>query len=272
MPSIHQVPQRATYPPAPAAPPLIDTLRILETPEGVELVLHPAGPVPRALALTIDLFVRGLLYLALSPLLVLGGLGLGLALLGAFLLEWFYPVVFEVSRGATPGKQALGLQVVHEDGTPVGWSASLLRNLLRVVDWLPVFYGIGLVSMLCDRHFRRLGDLAAGTLVIHAEVAATPGLPARAPEAPPRTLDLPTQQAVLAFAERHARLSDQRQAELAEVLVGRQGRGTVAVEQLLGWASWIAGGSAGVTPSAGADSGANAAAAGQRQLGQRRSG
>jgi uncharacterized RDD family membrane protein YckC len=225
---------------AASGPAAIDTLRRLETPEGVEITLRLAGPVPRAAAFAIDLLIRTGLYLVLLPLAGLAGLGVGLLLLALFLLEWFYPVLFELMRGATPGKRALGLVVVHADGTPVGPAASLLRNLLRAVDFLPLFYGLGLATMLVDRDFRRLGDLAAGTLVIHREpaAAATP-LPAQQPRAPARPLDLATQQAVLAFAERSAALSAERRAELARLA------GIAAADEphpdaaLLGVASWI---------------------------------
>ena len=107
-------------------------------------------------------------------MLALAGLGQGLMLLGFFLLEWFYPVFFELRSGATPGKRAMGLRVVHDDGTPVGAVASVIRNLLRVADFLPLFYAAGLVSCLVDRDFRRLGDLAAGTLVVHSEPPLKP--------------------------------------------------------------------------------------------------
>ena len=160
----------------------IDTLRLNETPEGVDLGLSVAGPVPRALALALDSLIRLGLYLLLLPLLSLSKLGAGLFLLGIFLVDWLYPVLFEVYRGATPGKRAMGLAVVHDDGTPVGLAASLIRNLLRIIDFLPLFYGVGLVSCLVDRDFRRLGDLAAGTLVIHAE--ASKGKSSAPPTAP----------------------------------------------------------------------------------------
>jgi uncharacterized RDD family membrane protein YckC len=226
----------------------IDTLRVFETPEGVDLALHPAGPVARAAALAIDLGLRFGLYLLLLPLLGLAGLGFGLALIAVFLLEWFYPVFFELRRGATPGKRALGLLVTHHDGTPVGPSASLIRNLLRVVDALPLFYGTGLVAMLLDRDFRRLGDLAAGTLVIHAPPPRAPRtLPVRAPQPPPQPLDPEMQQAVLDYAERCSGLSSARRAELAGVLMaGWSGddhpspRGDAAVDELLSIANWLA--------------------------------
>uniref|UniRef100_UPI0025F2F3AC RDD family protein n=1 Tax=uncultured Thiodictyon sp. TaxID=1846217 RepID=UPI0025F2F3AC len=151
----------------------LDTIRLNETPEGVDLGLRVAGPAPRALALAADGAIRLVILLALSPLAALSGLGLGLSLIAVFLLEWLYPVTFEVLSGATPGKRAMGLMVVHDDGTPVGLPASLIRNLLRVVDFFPLFYGVGLVCTLVDRDFRRLGDLAAGTLVVHAQRRST---------------------------------------------------------------------------------------------------
>jgi uncharacterized RDD family membrane protein YckC len=220
----------------------IDPVRVLETPEGVDLSLHLAGPVPRAAAFVLDLLVRAAVYLALAPLLALAGVGTGLLLLALFLLEWFYPVFFELARGATPGKRALGLLVVHDDGTPVGPSASLIRNLLRVVDFLPVLYGAGLVTMMLDRDFRRLGDLAAGTLVIHASPDLSGrNIPPHASSRPWRTLDLEAQQAILDYAERCPGLSPERRIELAEVLTAADGwHGQAAVDRLLGVANWIA--------------------------------
>lgn len=226
--------------------PTIDTMRFNETPEGIDLGLRVAGPVPRALALVLDLVIRAGLYLALTPLLVLADVGLGLMLLAFFLLEWLYPVVFEVWKGATPGKRAMGLVVVHDDGTPVGLPASMIRNLLRVVDFMPLLYGVGLVAVLADRDFRRLGDLAAGTLVLHAEGRdQARAAVAAEPVAPPPGLRLETQQAILSFAERSPRLSEARRIELAEVLAVPPGeRGPRAVERVRGWASWLARGRA----------------------------
>jgi uncharacterized RDD family membrane protein YckC len=219
---------------------VIDTLRRFETPEGVEIALRLAGPVPRAAAFAIDLLIRAGVYLVLMPLGGFAGLGVGLLLLALFLLEWLYPVFFELRWGATPGKRAMGLSVVHADGTPVGPSASLLRNLLRAVDFLPMLYGVGLAAMLIDRDFRRLGDLAAGTLVIHREAAGSPPpLPPRQPLAPPRPLDLAAQQAILAFAERGAELSPARRAELAAMAGMTPPGDPDPAATLLGIANWI---------------------------------
>lgn len=148
----------------------------------------------------------------------LGEAALGPILLVIFGVEWFYPVAFEVLwKGQTPGKAALGLRVVHADGTPIRWQASLLRNLLLFADFLPLAYGFGIVSMLCDRSFRRLGDLAAGTLVIHRQdEKPTEWIHGDVvPIPPPILLDPQAQRAVIAFAERAPSLSPERVDELA---------------------------------------------------------
>ncbi len=219
----------------------IDTLHIHETPEGVDLVLRTAGPVVRAAALAIDSLIKGALFLVLFPLIGLSGFGMGLLLLGVFLVEWFYPVFFELYSGATPGKKAMGLAVVANDGTPLTPAASLIRNLLRVADFLPLAYGTGLVCTLIDRDFRRLGDLAAGTLVVHTRLTAGRSeIPQRTPVAPPQPLPLDVQQAILDFAERSPRLSEARCTELAEVLSPVSGQhGESAGQTLLGYANWL---------------------------------
>jgi uncharacterized RDD family membrane protein YckC len=222
---------------------MLDTVRAVEAPEGVEIGLRAAGPAPRLLAWVIDALVRGGIYTVLAiPLAFLGKGGQGLFLIVLFLMEWFYPVVFEVQRGgATPGKRRLGLAVLHRDGTPVGWTASLVRNLVRFVDFLPVAYGFGLLTMLADREFRRLGDLAAGTLVVHRDPEPVGfRVPTRPPVPPPVPLSRDEQRAVIDFAERLPTWSAQRAQELA-----RQARPLVGagdeVERLLGIANWLLG-------------------------------
>lgn len=218
----------------------LDTLYTFETPEGVELGLRVAGPLPRALAWAIDTAIRYLLLALLTAaLLPLAKLGTGALLIALFLTEWFYPVLFEVTRGTTPGKQAMGLRVVHDNGTPVGWPASLLRNLLRAVDFFPLLYGTAIVSMLCDHRSRRLGDLAAGTLVVYAEHAGHAAAMAEAPARPvPVSLPVQEQRALIDFAERGAHLAPGRVEELAEILSRQQG--PAAVREVLGYAHWVA--------------------------------
>ncbi len=222
----------------------LDTLRRLETPEGIELNLRVAGPVPRALAWSIDGLIRyGTLWGLLLVVTPLGGGGFGLWLIALFLGEWLYPALFEVYGGATPGKKALGLKVLHANGTPVDWPAALIRNLLRAVDFLPVFYGFGLVAMLGNRDFQRLGDLAAGTLVIYRDAPPpAPQLPPGPALPPPFPLSPAEQQLLIDFAERGATLNPDRQAELAELLSSQTGlHGVVGVERLHAYARWLVG-------------------------------
>jgi len=200
---------------------MLDTIHAVQTPEGVDLALRVAGPVPRALAWGVDTILQGGLAIGLQIVVgALAGVGLGLYLIGLFALIWFYPVLFEVrAHGQTPGKRLMGLRVLQENGTPVGWSASVLRNFLLVADFLPLLYLAGLVAMISDRSFRRLGDLAAGTLVVYADAprARVTPIPDVTPLAPPFPLTLEEQAAVVAYAERAASLSAERAAELAAI-------------------------------------------------------
>lgn len=224
---------------------MLDTSQSVATPEGVDLSLVPAGLVPRASAFAVDLFIRLVILGLLSMgLLVLGHFGLGLLLLASFLVEWFYPVAFEVlGNGATPGKRMFGLQVVESDGRPVGFAPSVIRNLLRSADFLPFGFGAGLLCMLFHPRFQRLGDLAAGTLVVWAPAPlAAPVLPPGPAQAPAVRLRLAEQKAIIAFAERSLRLSGARQAELADLLQPlTHARGAAGVEKLRAIARWLAG-------------------------------
>lgn len=208
----------------PQAAPLhgaLDTRIRIETPEGTDLVLRPAGLVPRALAFAIDLAIRALASGVLVVIfLVFDQLGFGLAAIAWFILNWWYMVLFEVlDQGRTPGKRMLRLRVVHDDGTPIGWASSLSRNLLRFVDMLPFGYCIGAFSCLNHAEFKRLGDLAAGTLVIHQDTPlARPVLPPAAPLAAPVALRLEEQHAILDLAERQRELSSERTQELAVLI------------------------------------------------------
>ncbi|MGH8725511.1 MAG: RDD family protein, partial [Burkholderiales bacterium] len=125
------------------------------------------------------------------------------------------------------------------------WPGALTRNLLRAVDFLPLLYGIGLVAMLLNRDFKRLGDLAAGTVVVYQaeKVAQSREIPRAPPVPPPFPLSLEDQRAVLELAERSASLTPERFEELAELpkpLVGRLERDHAAA-RLLGMANYLAG-------------------------------
>ena len=225
---------------------MLDTMRPVATPEGIELRLRLAGPLPRAVAWAVDTLLRFLvLSIALTVLIPLGGMGLGLGLILWFSLEWLAPALFEVFwDGATPGKKIMGLAVVRDDGAPVDWGAALTRNLLRTVDFLPVLYGVGLASMLASRDFQRLGDIVAGTVVIHREPAYRPAAIPAAPPRPARVpLSLAEQRAVLDFAERVPALTPQRAQELAEIPAHLTGgaSGEAATQRLLQIANHVVG-------------------------------
>ncbi|EDN65685.1 RDD family protein [Beggiatoa sp. PS] len=197
--------------------------------------MRVAGPVVRAIAWAIDFAIRSVLYLVLFFMFYafLKEFGFGLWLIAIFVLEWFYPVLFEVyGRGATPGKRAMKIRVLHELGTPVNWSAAMIRNLLRAIDFLPFLYGFGLFSMLLNKDFKRMGDLAAGTLVVYDEqiYKLSPRenfLPNEPPKSLPTTLSSEQQQAIIKFAERAEQLQPPgRSIELANLvtpLTGKKG-------------------------------------------------
>lgn len=229
---------------------VLDTFRAVETPEGVELGLRVAGPPARFLAWGLDSVLRSIGYAAVFAVLGLAGQsGIGASLVVLFLGEWFYPVFFEVlGGGATPGKRRLGLVVLHDDGTPVGWTASILRNLLRFADFLPVGYGFGLATMLVRRDFKRLGDLAGGTVVVHRTEreglggVGPGGVPRQAPEPPPVPLRLEEQQAVLEYARRLPTWTSERAEEIASLALPLTGeRGRAGVDRLLAISNWLVG-------------------------------
>lgn len=224
---------------------MLDTVREIETPEGICLRLRAAGAMPRAQAWAIDLLVRGgVLALASLPLALLGTGGRGLAMLLMFALTWGYWVACELWwDGQTLGKRALDLRVVNADGTPVTWLPSVTRNLLRVVDALPGVYGVGLVSMLFDGSQRRLGDIVAGTLVVYArDLQREPQVPLAPARHLPQVLASDEQAALIEFAERAETLTPQRQEELANLLEPLTGcRDTAAVQHLLAYANGLLG-------------------------------
>lgn len=201
---------------------MLDNYYKVETPEGIELPLYPAGIVVRTLAFLIDFSIRALVYLSvlIIPQFISLPLNAGIILIILFLLEWFYPVVFELlNNGATPGKQYLGIKVINEDGTPVNLRNSLIRNLMRAADFLPLFYITGIITMACTASFRRLGDLAAGTLVVYGQQVQSGSVSGEeGVRKIPIRLEIDEQKALVAFAERGGTLSEDRRQELAGLL------------------------------------------------------
>jgi len=158
---------------------MIDDERVsLHVPEQVEVSYELAGLGSRFLAAFLD----GLLFVAVMSLLALGAWALrtwltgdpfvsvtaGWIVAGAWvLLGIVYHVYYEVaSEGKTPGKRWTGLRVIAIDGASVGAEQSAVRNILRIADWIPLLYGAGVVSLLVTSKNQRLGDLAAGTMVV----------------------------------------------------------------------------------------------------------
>lgn len=200
---------------------MLDTRYSMETPEGIALQLTVAGPGVRGLAFLVDLLIRGVVQLLLALLFgVLGIAGYGLFTISMFAMEWFYPVLFEVFwDGQTPGKRLMEIKVVNDNATPVTWSSSVVRNLFRVVDFMPLLYITGLVSLCVNSQFKRVGDLAAGTLVIYNSPRKPMQFDSDASaRLSPIPLDLQEQQTIVSFSERLPQLSPQRSRELANIL------------------------------------------------------
>lgn len=222
----------------------LDTLYTVNTPEGIALNLTPAGFVPRFLAWLVDLFIRCAIGLIVITLLgVLGHLGTGIILIFLFLLEWWYPVWFEWrNNGQTPGKRLFDLYAIQRNGSPITFSTSMIRNLIRFVDFMPFFYGFGVVSLLFTKHFQRLGDLAADTLVIYKPRFSTKRpLPTVEPLPLPQPLLIDEQQTLLQFAERYRTLTTARADELAQLTASTLTQGQPPALTLQRYAVWIAG-------------------------------
>ena len=229
-------------------PDILDTIVAAETPEGILLELRPAGLTARCYAFLLDLLIKlAVLYVFEIASVFAGRVGIALTIILIFVLEWLYPVVFELSRwGATPGKRSLGLRVIMDNGLPVTPAASLTRNLLRAPDFLPFLYGFAVVSMLLRRDAKRLGDLAAATLVVYQPrpAARIPDIDI-APLAPAIAVTPRDQAAVIALAARAPRLTSARVDELAALaaaVVGNEGRsGPEVTRRVLGVAQWFLG-------------------------------
>jgi uncharacterized RDD family membrane protein YckC len=227
---------------------VLDTVVSAETPEGIFLELHPAGLPARCFAFILDWLIRlVILYGVAIFARFLGGIGTAVWIVLLFVLEWFYPVVFELGRtGATPGKKTFGLKVVMDNGLPVTPAASFIRNLLRVADFLPFGYGFAIVSMLLRTDAKRLGDIAAATLVVH-QPHPTPRITLEKvePVIPVRSLAPRDQVALVALAARAPTLTVERLDELAAIaasISGDQGHaGSAVTRRVLGVAQWLMG-------------------------------
>jgi uncharacterized RDD family membrane protein YckC len=224
---------------------LRDTSLRVQTPEGIEYALYPAGLPVRLCAAAIDQLFLGLILIAFALIygLVLGKmLGFWFIMLARFVLDWFYHVFWELLfRGQSPGKKFLGLRVVCSDGSPVDPGSSLLRNLIRFIDSFLGLYAISFLSITASKGFRRLGDWAADTLVIHTWQSQAPErretmswLAGIAPVAPP-PLSYEEKQGILMFARRFPVLGSARAGEIAGPLAAvlqKTGTGAATAEPM----------------------------------------
>ena len=153
----------------------------IDTPENVTFDYDVAGIGSRFLAALVDTLIVIILQVIVffTFLLVASRMGdtldaadptwiLGILFVVSFIFFWGYYIFFEILwNGQTPGKRWVGLRVIRVDGTPVTAAEVVIRNLVRTIDMLPGAYGVGVVTMFVNSQSRRLGDLAAGTLVVH---------------------------------------------------------------------------------------------------------
>jgi len=149
--------------------------RVILTPEHVEIRLEPAGVGSRFVALIVDILLVTALSAVVSQLTrgaLPGAIGIIAQAMILLVLTWGYHVYFEVRhQGQSPGKRIAGIRVVDGRGLPLSLEQSFVRNVVRVLDALPVGYALGALVCQVDRHRRRLGDIAADTLVVRERAA-----------------------------------------------------------------------------------------------------
>jgi uncharacterized RDD family membrane protein YckC len=151
----------------------------IDTPELVSIEMPLAGIGSRFIAILIDYLIwgAGALVLALVLVAVLPAMhtfskisaqwAVALIIFAVFLVNWGYFTLFEAFwNGRTPGKRVAKIRVIQRTGRAIGLFESMARNLIRYIDWLPGFYAVGVITMFSTRQHQRLGDLAAGTLVV----------------------------------------------------------------------------------------------------------
>jgi uncharacterized RDD family membrane protein YckC len=206
----------------------------IDTPEGVPLELTLAGVGSRFASALLDYILQFIILLALALVLSYGAgfspgsssLSAAFWVLGFFAVFWGYDVAFEVlNSGRTPGKAANGLRVVRESGAPVTFGPSAVRNVIRIIDLLPGTYLVGITSILLTKRNQRVGDLAAGTLVIREarklppEVRVSPSV--QAPTWDTSAVGRQDLDTVAAFLARRHELEAGARIQIAAELAGR---------------------------------------------------
>ena len=227
---------------------VLDTVVAAETPEGILLELSPAGLSARFYAFALDWVIRlAILYAVAIVAALMAGLGAALMLILLFVLEWFYPVIFELTlSGATPGKRVVRAQ---------GGDGQRAADHAGRVDYAESAAHRRLSSFplrLCHRQHadrrdcKRLGDIAAATMVVH-EARAVPRITLNTivPVVPVRPLTPENEAAIVALAARANRMTAERLDELAALAAsvsGDAGRsGPDVTRRVLGVAQWVLG-------------------------------
>lgn len=216
----------------------------VRTPESIAFHYELAGLGSRFLALMVDQAIQILVLVAIFGALVLAGTRelaarhgapsvadkVTVSIAGAILIAivfavlFGYFIVFEAAwNGQTPGKRLLGLRVVRDGGYPLDFGASLIRNLIRVGEWVFGYYIIAAVSAVLSPENKRLGDLAAGTIVVRDARLAAPSALAQRDEPAYAAAYLSSEERVLIkrFLERRDALDEARRAEIAASLAAR---------------------------------------------------
>jgi uncharacterized RDD family membrane protein YckC len=212
----------------------LDDRVTIATPEGIELELVLAGVGSRFAAALLDIVIQlGAIFALAIVLGPLGDNGYVVAgyLVAIFLILFAYDIALETwNRGRSIGKLAVGLRVVRVGGEPEGFLTAAVRNFLRIVDFLPAFYVVGVISILVTGRNQRLGDLAAGTLVVRerrpAVMPTATQLPPPLPAAPYLEWDVSGVSVedvatLRQFLERRVSLSPGARAHLATDLAAR---------------------------------------------------
>ncbi|HYM28983.1 MAG TPA: RDD family protein [Steroidobacteraceae bacterium] len=227
---------------------------------GIDVSLPVAGPGARSFAFLIDWHIRlvlALAWYALGAFIYNRGLSIaapltndaawfGAVVTPALAIYFLYHYAVELAmRGSTPGKRIAGIRIVAHDGSAPGAGALLVRNVFRLIDTLPVLYCVGLVAVIATREHLRVGDMAAGTLLVYERDAAHLPPAAEAPR-----LDAQASELVAELLERWPTLAPDARLQLGRQLLARYGGGAAAADEsaLRGALSLLLHGSAGGPP------------------------
>jgi uncharacterized RDD family membrane protein YckC len=204
-----------------------DRVRI-DTAEGVALELTLAGVGSRFVAALLDNMIEAVVVGAAALIVYVagagGGFGVALLTIVVFAVLFGYDILFEVLNGGrTPGKKRVGIRVVRTGGEPITFFPSAVRNLLRLVDILPIAYLIGTISILVTKRNQRIGDLVAGTIIVRERGRKDLPSPPQRVAAPPPAWDVSAVtrdelMAIRAFLDRRSALTDAARADLARTL------------------------------------------------------